>query len=58
MKFGLVVALAAYHLYCGRLVRVFAEDRNVRGHVFYRWFNEFPVLVLFGAVMLVVLKPF
>jgi putative membrane protein len=40
------------------LVRVFAEDRNVRGHVFYRWFNEFPVLVLFGAVMLVVLKPF
>jgi putative membrane protein len=58
IKLALVAALLAYHLYCGRLVRVFAEDRNLRGHVFYRWFNEFPVLVLFGAVILVVLKPF
>jgi protoporphyrinogen IX oxidase len=57
-KLGLVATLASYHLYCGHLVRVFADDRNVRSHVFYRWFNEFPVLVLFGAVILVVLKPF
>jgi putative membrane protein len=58
IKLALVVVLAGYHAYCGRLVRIFAEDRNLRSHVFYRWFNEFPVLVLFGSVILVVLKPF
>lgn len=58
IKFALVALLGAYHVYCGHLVRVFAEDRNARSHVFYRWFNELPVLVLFGAVILVVLKPF
>jgi putative membrane protein len=40
------------------LVRVFAEDKNTRSHTFYRWFNEFPVLILFGIVILVVVKPF
>lgn len=58
IKLALVAVLAGYHAYCGRLVRIFAEDRNLRSHVFYRWFNEFPVLVLFGSVILVVLKPF
>ncbi|MGA0344195.1 MAG: TIGR00701 family protein, partial [Arenicellales bacterium] len=33
------------------------EERNTHGHVFYRWFNEFPVLILIAAVLLVVLKP-
>jgi putative membrane protein len=36
----------------------FREGRNPHGHVWYRWFNEFPVLILFGSVFLVVLKPF
>ena len=54
----LVVFLIAYHLYCGRLMRAFAEGRNTRGHVWYRYFNEIPVLVLFVVVFLVVLKPF
>jgi len=54
----LVVLLIAYHLYCGRLMRAFAEDRNTRSHVWYRYFNEIPVLVLFVVVFLVVLKPF
>ena len=58
LKLLLVALLAVYHVACGRLVRVFAEDRNTRGHVFYRWFNELPVLVLFGAVILVVVRPF
>jgi len=39
-------------------VRDFAADRNSRTHVWYRWFNEFPTLVLFATVLLVVLKPF
>jgi len=57
-KTALVLVLVAYHLYCGRLVREFAADRNRYSHVFYRWFNEIPVLVLFVVVLLAVLKPF
>ena len=57
-KLALVVSLLGYHWHCGRLVKVFAEGRNARGHVFYRWFNEFPVLVLTAVVILVVVKPF
>ena len=55
---GLVTFLIVYHLYCGRLMRDFAEGRNTRSHVWYRFFNEVPVLVLFACVFLVVLKPF
>ena len=29
-----------------------------RGHKWFRWFNELPVLFLLGAVVLVVVKPF
>lgn len=57
-KTALVVGLIAYHLYCGRLMRDFAAGRNRRSHVWYRVFNEIPVLVLFVVVFLVVLKPF
>mgnify|MGYP003507730177 FL=1 len=57
-KLVLVTVLGAYHLYCGRLLQDFRHDRSRHGHVFYRWLNEFPVLVLIAAVLLVVLKPF
>ena len=57
-KLALVAVLIAYHLYCGHLTQVFAEDRNRRGHVFYRWFNELPVLLLAAIVILAVVKPF
>lgn len=57
IKMALVAALIGYHFYCGHLVRVFARDGNRRSHVFYRWFNEMPVLVLFAAVILAVVKP-
>jgi len=57
-KTALVTFLIVYHLYCGRLLRAFAEGRNTRSHVWYRFFNEVPVLVLFVVVFLVVLKPF
>ena len=58
VKLLLVLVLIAYHAYCGKLVNDFKHDRNRRGHVFYRWFNEFPVLILFAVVILVVVKPF
>jgi putative membrane protein len=57
-KLALVTILLGYHWYCGRLLVEFREDRNTRSHVFYRWFNEFPVLILVGIVILVVVKPF
>jgi putative membrane protein len=58
LKIGLVVVLIAYHLWCGALLRAFAADRNRRSHVWLRWFNEVPVVILFATVLLVVLKPF
>lgn len=57
-KTVLVMMLAGYHLYCGRIVKQFAAGKNVRSHVFYRWFNEIPVLVLTAVVILATVKPF
>lgn len=57
-KLTLVVVLVAYHIYCGKLLRDFQADRNRRSHVFYRWYNELPVLLLFAIVILTVVKPF
>ncbi|GMU73077.1 MAG: hypothetical protein AMXMBFR42_25320 [Burkholderiales bacterium] len=58
-KLALVVLLVAFHVYLGRLVRAFAQDRNRHGHVFYRWLNEIPALpILVAVVFLAVLKPF
>lgn len=54
----LVVFLLGYHFYCGALYRQFAAGRNVHSHVWYRWFNEIPVLILTVITLLVVLKPF
>ena len=56
-KFGLVLLLWVYHYLCGYYLRRFAQDENYRTHVFYRWFNEVPVLFLVGIVYLVVVKP-
>jgi len=57
-KLLLVLVLVGYHLYCGRLLRGFRAGTVARSHVWFRWFNELPVLVLFAVVILVVLKPF
>lgn len=56
-KLLLVLVLLAYHGYCGKLMRDFAANRNRKSHVWYRWFNELPVLILIAAVFLVVFKP-
>lgn len=56
-KLALVLLLIAYHIYCGKLLIDFKHDRNQHGHVYYRWFNEIPVVILFAVVMLVVVKP-
>jgi putative membrane protein len=56
-KLALVGVLIGYHLYCGKLVKVFTTDRNHRSHRFYRLFNEAPVLLLTAITILVVVKP-
>lgn len=58
LKLGGVVFLVIYHLLCGHYMRAINDNRNRHGHVFYRFFNEAPVLFLFGIVILAVLKPF
>ncbi|QBF28783.1 protoporphyrinogen oxidase HemJ [Pseudomonas tructae] len=57
-KLTLVVLLIGYHHMCGAQLKRFARGENNRSHVFYRWFNEVPVLVLLAVVILVVVKPF
>ena len=57
-KLALVVLLIGYHHACGSLLRKFEESRNTRGHVWFRWFNEFPTVILLLVVILVVVKPF
>ncbi|MEQ1879354.1 MAG: CopD family protein [Burkholderiales bacterium] len=57
-KLLLVVILVAYHVYCGVLLLDFKQERNRRSHVFFRWFNEFPVLILIAIILLVEFQPF
>ena len=57
IKLALVVVLIAYHVYCGKLLNDFKMDRNTKSHVYFRWFNEFPVLLLIAIVILVIVKP-
>lgn len=58
VKLALVLVLVVYHFYCGQLVKTFRDDRNTHTPVFYRWFNEFPVLILVSVVVLAMVKPF
>ncbi|MFQ6405040.1 CopD family protein [Methylophilus sp. 'Pure River'] len=57
-KLTLVALLIGYHHACGSLLKKFSAQQNRRGHVWFRWFNEVPVLILIAIVILVVTKPF
>ena len=57
-KLTIVLLALGYHHGCGRLLRKFEAHANTRGHVWYRWSNEIPVVFLTIAVILVVVKPF
>lgn len=57
IKLTLVAILVGYHFYCGKLVKDFANDTNKHSHIWYRWFNEIPVIILFAVILLAVLKP-
>ncbi len=57
-KLAVVALVLGYHHACGRILRKFIRGESRRSHVWYRWFNEVPVLLLLAAVILVVVKPF
>lgn len=57
LKLTLVAGLIVYHVWCGRIVAAYRADRMHRSHVWFRWFNEAPVLGLLGIVLLAVVKP-
>jgi len=57
-KLALVIFLVGYHFMCGALRKKFEKDINDKSHVFYRWFNEVPVLFLIAIIILVVVRPF
>ncbi len=57
-KLALVVLVIGYEHACGSLLRKFENCANTRSHVWFRWFNEVPVLMLLAIVILVVVKPF
>jgi len=56
IKLVLVAILMGFHFYCGKIVNDLRDDRKIKTHVFYRWFNEVPVLFLFAIVILAVIK--
>jgi putative membrane protein len=57
IKLAFVAGLFAYHAYCAVLVRRFRTNSNPHSGVYYRWFNEFPALILIAVVLLAVLRP-
>ncbi len=57
IKMLLVAILIVYHIICWQLVKDFKQDQNKHSHVWYRWFNELPVLLLVAIIILVIVKP-
>jgi protoporphyrinogen IX oxidase len=58
IKYIFIFLLIAYHIYCWFLLQDFKHDRNKHSHVWYRWFNEAPVLILIAIILLAVVRPF
>lgn len=58
IKLGLVMLLWLYHLFCIRYYWVLKNDKNQRNHTFFRWFNEFPAVLLMAIMVLAIVKPF
>ncbi|MWJ29209.1 protoporphyrinogen oxidase HemJ [Halomonas sp. ZH2S] len=57
-KLLLVVILIAYHHVCLIYLKQFAQDRCTRSNIFFRWFNEFPVIALIIIIVLAIVKPY
>ncbi len=57
VKLILILVLIIYHVYLGKLMLDFKNEKNSHGHVFYRWLNEFPVILIIPIILLAVIKP-
>ena len=57
IKLLLVLLLVIYHVYCFKYLMDFKHNRNKHSHIFFRWFNEVPVILLIAIILLVELKP-
>ena len=57
LKIVFVITLTLYHLYLGKILKQFREDKNTHSHKFYRIINEIPTLLLILIVFIVVFKP-
>jgi protoporphyrinogen IX oxidase len=57
-KLALVLLLVIYHFWCGHLVKAFRNGPNPHTHVWFRWFNEIPLVFLVLIVILVIVRPF
>jgi len=57
IKFILLGVLVLYHWHCHKMVRIFRCDNNKYNHIFFRWYNEFPILILFAIIFLAILRP-
>ena len=57
LKLLCVILLIFYHIACLKYLIDFKLNKNKHSHIFYRWFNEIPVILLFAIVILAVVKP-
>ncbi len=58
VKLAAVATILLYHFYCAHLLKQFQSHQNTQSHVWFRWFNEFPVLMMLLVIIMVVVKPF
>jgi len=58
LKLFLVLLLIIFHVYCGKLYLNFKNNRNIYSHVFYRWLNEVPTVLLIAIIILATVRPF
>ena len=57
LKLAAVALLLCYHIHCHWLMLRLRVDPHYRSHVWFRWYNEIPTLILVAAVFLAVFKP-
>jgi putative membrane protein len=57
IKLLLVALLVGYHLWCGAVLKKFANDQPTHSHIYFRWMNEVPVLFLITIICLAVFRP-
>ena len=58
VKLTFALALIGYHFWCGHIMKQLRDDKSTKSHVWFRWFNELPVVALIVIVIMVVIKPF